>query len=68
MTIKDILNDISPRIKSKKDFKTKRFKRRKQKDFHHTSNISSITKRIKGALCDDINDDQSTDWEQTIQA
>ena len=61
MTIKDILNDISPRIKSKKDFKTKRFKRRKQKDFHHTSNISSITKRIKGALCDDINDDQSAD-------
>ena len=61
MTIKDILNDISPRIKSKKDFKTKRFKRRKQKDVHHTSNISSITKRIKGALCDDINDDQSTD-------
>ena len=61
MTIKDILNDISPRIKSKKDFKTKRFKRRKQKDFHHTSDISSITKRIKGALCDDINDDQSTD-------
>ena len=60
MTIKDILNDISPRIKSKKDFKTKRFKRRKQKDFHHTSNISSITKRIKGALCDDINDDKST--------
>lgn len=60
MTIKDILNDISPRIKSKKDFKTKRFKRRKQKDFHHTSDISSITKRIKGALCDDINDDQST--------
>ena len=60
MTIKDILNDISPRIKSKKDFKTKRFKRRKQKDFHHTSDISSITKRIKGALCDDINDDPST--------
>ncbi len=60
MTIKDILNDISPRIKAKKDFKTKRFKRRKQKDFHHNANISSMTKRIKGALCDDINDDQST--------
>ena len=61
MTIKDILNDISPRIKLKKDFKTKRLKRRKQKDFHHTSNISSITKRIKGALCDDVNADHSTD-------
>ena len=63
MTIKDILNDISPRIKSKKDFKTKRFKRRKQKDFHHTSNISSITKRIKGALCDDIDSNQRTNGE-----
>lgn len=63
MTIKDILNDISPRIKAKKDFKTKRFKRRKQHDFHHNSNISSITKRIKGALCDDIDSNQRTNGE-----
>jgi|TARA_B110000914_G_C15400056_1_gene416721 hypothetical protein len=61
MKIKDILNDISPRIRAKKDIK-KRFKRRKGKDFHSSTNfdhkfkISNITKRIKGALCDDIND------------
>ena len=33
MKIKDILNDISPRIKAKKDI-NKRFKRRKGKAFH----------------------------------
>ena len=64
MKIKDILNDISPRIKAKKDFTTKLFKRRKGKAFHskpdfldHKFKVSNITKRIKGALCDDINND-----------
>jgi hypothetical protein len=67
MTIKDILNKVKPASRlSVKDFKTKRFKRRKGKDFHTKgdfghkfkgSNITNITKRIKGALCDDINDD-----------
>lgn len=63
MKIKDILNDISPRIKAKKDI-NKRFKRRKGKAFHskpdfldHKFKVSNITKRIKGALCDDINND-----------
>ena len=63
MKIKDILNDISPRIKAKKDI-NKRFKRRKGKGFHskpdfldHKFKVSNITKRIKGALCDDINND-----------
>ena len=62
MKIKDILNDISPRIKAKKDLVTKRFKRRKGKGLHskpdfldHKFKVSNITKRIKGALCDDIN-------------
>ena len=62
MKIKDILNDISQRIKAKKDI-NKLFKRRKQKSFHssndfnHKFKVSNITKRIKGALCDDINND-----------
>ena len=62
MKIKDILNDISPRIRAKKDI-NKRFKRRKQKNFHtkpdfgHKFKFSTVTNRMKGALCDDINDD-----------
>ena len=62
MTIKDILNDISPRVKAEKN-KFRRPWRRKGKDFHqsnkfgHKFKVSNITKRIKGALCDDINDD-----------
>ena len=64
MTIKDILNKVKPASRlSVKDVTTKRFKRRKGKDFHtkgdfgHKFKVSNITKRIKGALCDDINDD-----------
>ena len=64
MTIKDILNKVKPASRlSVKDPTTKRFRRRKGKDFHtkgdfgHKFKISNITKRIKGALCDDINND-----------
>jgi len=63
MTIKDILNKVKPASRlSVKDPATRRFKRRKQinlhkPDFGHKFKISNITKRIKGALCDDINDD-----------
>jgi len=64
MTIKDILNKVKPSSRlSVKDPATKRFKRRKGKalhtkpDFGHKFKISNITKRIKGALCDDVNDD-----------
>ena len=63
MTVKDILNKVKPASRlSVKDPATKRFKRRKQKNFHtkhdfdHKIKVSNITKRIKGALCDDIND------------
>tara|TARA_B100000029_G_C17125180_1_gene796689 strand:+ start:159 stop:359 length:201 start_codon:yes stop_codon:yes gene_type:complete len=64
MKIKDILNKVKPVSRlSVKDPVTKRFKRRRQKDFHtkpdfgHKFKVSNITKRIKGALCDDINND-----------
>ena len=64
MKIKDILNKVKPASRfSVKDPITKRFKRRKGKGFHssndfdHKFKVSNITKRIKGALCDDINND-----------
>ena len=64
MTIKDILNKVKPASRlSVKDVTTKRFKRRKGKDFHtkgdfdYKINISTVTNRMKGTLCDDINDD-----------
>tara|TARA_B110001454_G_C12533747_1_gene356370 strand:- start:71 stop:271 length:201 start_codon:yes stop_codon:yes gene_type:complete len=64
MTIKDILNIVKPASRlSAKNLATKRFKRRKGKDFHtkgdfdYKINISTVTNRMKGTLCDDINDD-----------
>jgi hypothetical protein len=62
--VKKIINKVKPASRfSAKNLATKRFRRRKQKNFHtkpdfgHKFKVSNITKRIKGALCDDINDD-----------
>jgi hypothetical protein len=69
MTIDDVVKKIINKVKpasrfSAKNLATKRFRRRKQKNFHTKHdfdrkkiNIPSATNRMKGALCDDINND-----------